>query len=156
MRSSRGLNSLNTTCFSTSIRVINSSISSFFRFEICQKFSPTSFLKSSIYQFSQKFDFNISQSFLSRLIKTRVYGIYKKKTEKIQPVNSSNSDGSTLDGNKNWKKRAIQQERFTVEVGAKYKDLLIPKFSDLAKRSRLTPERLQKMIVDEAMILQEK
>ncbi len=35
-------------------------------------------------------------------------------------------------------------------------DLLIPKFSGLGKRSGLTPERLQKMIVGRAMTLQEK
>ncbi len=88
--------------------------------------------------------------------KARVYGIYKKKTEKVQPVNSSNSDGSTPGGNKNWRERAIQKERYTVEMGAKYTDLLIPKFSGLAKGSRLTLEQLQKMIVGKAMTLQEK
>ncbi len=129
------MNLLNTACFSTSLIVIDSSPSSFPRFEIYQKFSPTSFLKSSTYRFLRKFDFNISQSFLSGFSKARVYGIYKKKTEKVQPVNSSNSDGSTPGANKNWRERAIQKERFTVEIGAKYTDLLIPKFSGLAKGS---------------------
>ena len=72
---------------------------------------------------------------------------YKPKDKKIKPVKAG--DGTTPGGLTNWKQRAIDRAK-TAGQGkptGPYDRWLIPKFSDVSQGSRLTPERLEKMLI---------
>ena len=91
--------------------------------------------------------------FLSR---ARVDGAYKRKSQKVQPVDLSLSDGSKPDGSDTWRLDAIKRETPILDPTDKYTHWLIPKFTPIAKGARLTPERLGKMIIGDGMTEQEK
>lgn len=68
------------------------------------------------------------------------------------------SNGDTPGGREDWKAKAIkekQEHRKDRPVG-KYDHWLIPKFSDIERGSRLTPERIKRMIVGEELSPQER
>ena len=86
----------------------------------------------------------------------RVDGAYKRKAQRVQPVDSSFSDGSKQDGSNNWKTNAIKKKTPIFDSNNKYTQWLIPKFTSIAKGARLTPEQLGKMIIRDGMISEEK
>ena len=83
----------------------------------------------------------------------RVDAAYKRKADKVKPVDTSQTDGSGPGGDINWRDEAIRREKPVYEPGVtlKFSKWLIPKFSSLARGSRLKPERLQKMIVGDGL-----
>jgi hypothetical protein len=79
----------------------------------------------------------------------RVDILYKKKMDKVQPVDSDKSDRSVPGGSIFWREEIIKKELenlLSAERGF-YPQWLIPKFSKIEKGSRLTPERIEKLIV---------
>jgi hypothetical protein len=75
--------------------------------------------------------------------------IYKRKAEKVKPVDLDELDGSIPGGSKFWREDMIREEMKNVDsdLDDLYAKWLIPKFSKIAKGSRLTPERIEKLIV---------
>lgn len=85
--------------------------------------------------------------------RVKVSTAYKRKADKVRPVDTDQSDGSVPGGRSNWRDLAIARER------AAGKDIpqdewdrwFTPKFSDIEPGSRLTPERLEAMQVGDIM-----
>lgn len=75
----------------------------------------------------------------------RVHTMYKRKKDKVRPVDISQSDGSKPGGTEDWHERAVEEERRQGydRPRTKYDQYLTPKFSDIPRGSRLTPERIE-------------
>ena len=74
----------------------------------------------------------------------RVDGAYKRKFQKIQPVDLKLLDGSKPDDSDAWRVNVIKKEIPIFDSIYKYTHWLIPKFTHIAKEARLTTERLAK------------
>ncbi len=79
--------------------------------------------------------------------------LYKKKADKIKPVDLPHPGGIKPEGALNWRTKAISQE---IYQPGKYAGWIIPKFSSIKKGSRLTPERLGKLKLGEGLSDEEK
>lgn len=86
----------------------------------------------------------------------RVDIAYKCKSQKVQPVNLSKLNGFKPNGSDAWKVNTIKKEISIFDPNDKYIYWLIFKFTPIAKRIRLIPERLAKIIIRDAMTFQEK
>jgi hypothetical protein len=75
--------------------------------------------------------------------------IYKRKAEKVKPVDLDKLNNSIPRESKSWREDMIRKEMKNVDPDPddSYAKWLIPKFSKIAKGSRLTPERIEKLIV---------
>jgi hypothetical protein len=75
--------------------------------------------------------------------------IYKRKANKVKPVNLDKSDSNTPGRSKSWREDMIREKMKNVnpDLDNLYAKWLIPKFSKIIKGSRLTPERIKKLIV---------
>ncbi len=102
-------------------------------------------------RFSRKFDLHTLAQHSQLLSRVRVDGAYKRKSQKVQPVDLSLSDGSKPDGSNTWRLDTIKRETPILDLTDKYTHWLIPKFIPIAKGARLTPERLGKMIIEDGM-----
>ena len=74
---------------------------------------------------------------------------YKRKAEKVQPVNSSTPDKSTLGGVQDWRERALEQQKKLIRglpLGP-FDHIIEPRYTQLARGARLKPERLERMLV---------
>jgi len=67
--------------------------------------------------------------------------VYKRKKDKIRPASQQHTGGIKPEGSENWKKLLIGLQ---YPENKKYL-WLIPKFSDIERGSRLTPERIEKL-----------
>ena len=74
----------------------------------------------------------------------RVGAAYKRKADKVQPVDTCISDGSIPGGSKSWREEVMKEERYQQ---TKYPEWLTPKFSTIPRGQRLTLERISKIIV---------
>ena len=88
---------------------------------------------------------------MSRLFeRTRMSAAYKRKADKVQPVDAGVTDGSMPGGESDWKRKAmakafpLEKDR---EMPGKWKGWIVPKFSKIPKGSRLTTERIKRMLV---------
>jgi hypothetical protein len=113
------------------------------------------------YRLSKISDGFSMSSGLSRLSKLselseefRVYTIYKRKADKVRPVDHGVSDGSKPGRVIDWVERSKKLD-IAYEPGL-YSEWLIPKFSDIERGSRLTKERVSKLIVGSDLTKQEK
>lgn len=68
--------------------------------------------------------------------------LYKRKADKVKPVDSSQTDGTTPGGDPKWRDKMIATERYQP---TKYHDYLLGKFSTVKTGSRLTKERFDEM-----------
>jgi hypothetical protein len=64
-------------------------------------------------------------------------------------VDSDKSDNNTFKKSKSWREDMIREKMKNMDpdLDDLYTKWLIPKFSKIAKDSRLTPERIEKLIV---------
>lgn len=85
----------------------------------------------------------------------RVYGIYKPKAKKVRPVDQPDPTGVAPGGIMDWE-RTIEKELPAKPYSGNYAKWLIPKFSDIKKRSRLTPERAERMRIGQGLTKEEK
>jgi hypothetical protein len=88
----------------------------------------------------------------------RVRTMYKKKKDKVRPVDVSTSDGTKPGGTEDWHDKAVNEERRQgLDRPRSYHDrYLTPKFSDIPRGSRLTPERIATLKVGEDMTKKER
>jgi hypothetical protein len=106
-------------------------------------------------RFSRKSDeYTILSELARRTQRVEVNRAYKRKAEKVRLVDLGESDGSKPGGVTDW--IAKSKEKDVQGHEEKYPGWLIPKFSDIKKGSRLTDERLKKLIVGGDLTLQER
>jgi hypothetical protein len=88
----------------------------------------------------------------SKGFKASINTVYKRKVDKVRPVDSDKSNGSTPGNNKDWKQKV--KERFGIPEGLfkKYDYLLIPKFSVISRKTRLTPERFAEIKIGKKLL----
>ena len=129
-------------------------------------FLPQRIEDAQLFRFSCRFD----ESLLPRMVAKEladsgnsarlgflVQGAYKRKAQKVKPVDSSISDGSTPGGSINWKKEAIAKECLDWStVDPSFRGWLHPKFSAIKHGSRLTSERMNRLIIGKDLSLQER
>jgi hypothetical protein len=79
----------------------------------------------------------------------RVHTIYKRKADKVRPVDWHVSDGSTPGGRPDWKERAMQRQKLAMPtwVLGPYDHLFEPRYTSEAAGYRLTPARLKDVLV---------
>lgn len=86
--------------------------------------------------------------------------LYKRKADKIRPVDAFNIDGSTPRGRVDWKKTAWERIREIAAKNAdptsKYHGFVVPRTTDFPRNERLTIERAKKLIVGEGLTLEER
>ena len=85
----------------------------------------------------------------------RVCTMYKPKSKKVLPVDQGDGKGEKPGGREDWYERAKLRGTPQRQFG-KYKDHLIPRFSDIPRGSRLTPERLAKLDVGDEITPEER
>jgi len=78
--------------------------------------------------------------------------LYKRKKDKICPPNQQHTGGIKQEGSENWKKLLIG---LPCPENKKY-PWLIPKFSDIERGSRLTPERIKKLKIGKGIMKEER
>ena len=66
---------------------------------------------------------------------------YKKKAQKVQPVDANDGTGDGPGGRRDWYKRSRVRDTPQEHTG-KYKEHLLPRIASFPRGSRLTPERL--------------
>ncbi len=121
-----------------------------------RQFSPQLISISPHFWFSRRCDLNTLSQHSRLLSRARVDGAYKRKSQKIQPVDQKLLDGSKPDESVTWSVNAMKNEMPIHDPTNKYTHWLIPEFKPIAKRAKLTPERLVKLIIGEGMSPQEK
>ena len=72
----------------------------------------------------------------------RTLTMRKTVANKVKPVDFAPSDGSTPDGDPLWREKALTSAQTKMQFGSKWDSLLVPRFTDLPKGTRLTEERL--------------
>ena len=94
----------------------------------------------------------------SRFPGVRVNTLYKRKADKVQPVNSSESDGSKPGGDPKWREKAIARERAAglYSQPRSYSQWLNPRFASFVRGSRLKPERVERLLVGDMLSPAEK
>jgi len=73
---------------------------------------------------------------------------YKAKARKVRPVDPNGTDGTMPGGMLDWLEKSKEKDVVCWARGL-YDDWISPKFSGIARGSRLTEERLQKLVVGE-------
>ncbi|KAI8671752.1 hypothetical protein NCS57_00651300 [Fusarium keratoplasticum] len=82
----------------------------------------------------------------SKLEEILVNTLYKKKGVKIHPRDDVPSDGSTPEGDPEWKAKKWEKAKEKLQEDSKYRDWITPKFSDIKRGTRIYKERLQGLI----------
>ena len=91
---------------------------------------------------------------------TQVNTLYKRKADKVKPVPLSISEGSTEKpgGVENWQEVCLQKyhERPAPDDTSRFDEFLKPRLATFARGSVLKPERLERIIINEALTYQER
>ena len=80
---------------------------------------------------------------------------YKRKAQKVRPVDRPQGDGSRPGGDANWKDKLFEEARLRMQKGP-FDHWLTPKFSEVSRGCRLTPERVRKLIIGPDLTPQER
>ena len=82
--------------------------------------------------------------------------LYKRKKDKVKPVNRPHKAGLKPEGVENWKEQiAVYKSDNSNKSGSQY-PWLIPKFSNIERGRRLTPERIEKLKIGESLTSEER
>jgi hypothetical protein len=75
--------------------------------------------------------------------------IYKRKADKVKPINSDKSNNNIPKRSKSWREDIIREKIKNMDPDSDnlYAKWLIPKFSKIIKNNRLIPKRIEKLIV---------
>jgi len=90
-----------------------------------------------------------------------VNAVYKRKADKIKPVDLGKSTGEKPEVNSRWFRKAWEEvmacpEKMGGDPPHRYDAFITPRFSGAARGSRLTPERVERLKFDEALLPNEK
>lgn len=106
-------------------------------------FEPCMRSEGNSFRMSRKFDlFSLENRRKQKKKEFGVCAAYKSVAKKVRPVDFSKTDGSNPGGTTTWKTDAMAKEKYIPDPSDKYAKWLIPRFSGLAKGSRLTPEKI--------------
>ena len=85
---------------------------------------------------------------IRRTIRPMIRTLYKRVGVKVHPVDDYPSDGTVPEGTVNWKPSHEAKVKATMDAnrGSKYDPWIRPRFSQIEKGSRLTPDRLQTLM----------
>lgn len=108
-------------------------------------------------RFSFKFDrYTIQQTKVwQRKRDARVATAYKRVAKKVKLVNIDQTNGLIPGGILDWKAKTLKKEK-DFSKNNKFPNYLILKFSTVERSSRLTPERLKKLIVGDGLLPRER
>ena len=82
--------------------------------------------------------------------------LYKRKKDKVNPVNRPHKEGLKPEGVENWKEQiAVYKSDDNNKSGSQY-PCLIPKFSNIGRCRRLTPKRIEKLKIGESLTSEER
>ncbi|KAK6215417.1 putative gag-pol poly protein [Colletotrichum tabaci] len=91
----------------------------------------------------------VDEAFDGFLRSAKVNTMYKRKDQKVQPVDDAPSDGSTPDGDPHWKLKKLEEIKDKLQDrSGPFGDLITPKFSIIEPGSRLTNDRLETILKD--------
>lgn len=88
----------------------------------------------------------------------RVSTLYKRKADKVNPVNKGEG-GEKPGGDVHWREKAIQEERkrgLHLKKDYPYSQWLYPRISRLGEGARLTPERVERLVIGNSLTPQER
>ncbi len=95
-------------------------------------------------------DFLLKTPYRKRMCYAGINAAYKTKDKKVQPVDEADGVGNVPGGRRDWyersKARDVPQEQF-----GRYQHHLIPRFSDIPRQSRLTPERMKELDIGDML-----
>jgi hypothetical protein len=89
----------------------------------------------------------------------QVNTLYKRKADKVQPVNSSDSDGTIPVGHPNWQQECLKKyhtQYRASDIRTEFDHLLKPRISVIARGARLTPEREITLLVGKDLLPRER
>ena len=118
-----------------------------------------SFFQSSSPSDQRETPFELSRGSRRRLWRElRTLTMRKTVANKVRPVDSALSDGSVPDGDPTWREKALAVAQTKMTFGSEWDELVVPRFTELVRGSRLTPDRLLALLstVDGVLSDQEK
>ena len=82
--------------------------------------------------------------------------MYKRKKDKVKPVNRPHKEGLKPEEVENWKEQiAVYKSDDSNKSGSQY-PWLIPKFSNIERGQRLNPKRIEKLKIGESLTSEER
>jgi len=108
------------------------------------------------YRMSSRFGFYSMIRDRQAIQGVRIYGMYKPKAKKVRPVDSSETTGNAPVGIRDWQEAVKATETPVVNTKGQFSEWIIPKFSDIERGSRLTPERVKTMKVGDMLTYEER
>ena len=92
----------------------------------------------------------------SGMVGPLVSGMYKRKAERMLPVNTDESTGEKPGGSvdwydRMWKMKITDNQHREKDPPTPFDEYLVPRFSSIKRGTRLTPERLEKMQIGELL-----
>ena len=93
-----------------------------------------------------------------RAPEARVFTLYKRKADKVLPVSTSQTDGSVPGGLNDWRERALAREQAVGLYSApyRYNQWILPRFTTFKRGTRLTPERLERLLIGDILLSSER
>ena len=93
-----------------------------------------------------------------RAPEARVFTLYKRKADKVLPVSTSQTDGSVPGGLNDWRERALAREQAAGLYSApyRYNQWILPRFATFKRGTRLTPERLERLLIGDILLSSER
>ncbi|KAJ5963047.1 hypothetical protein N7481_001456 [Penicillium waksmanii] len=89
----------------------------------------------------------------------QVNTLYKRKADKVQPVNSTDSDGTIPVGHPDWQHECLKKyhtQYRASDIRTEFDHLLKPRISVIARGARLTPEREITLLVGKELLPRER
>ncbi len=104
----------------------------------------------------KKNDFVTFVQVLRIFFKVKVYTIYKRKNQKTKLNDICVSDDFKSNDDASWKKNIIKKKKYFKNFINQFAEFFISKFSELAKKTRLKSERIQRMQIENELLKREK
>ena len=120
------------------------------------RFIPSTLKNATTYRLSRRFEPGKDPYYARDSV--RVDTMYKRKAQKVLPMDVALPDGSMPEGQANWKRTLeppVGPDDWKKLTGI-YEPFLTPRFSGLARGARLTPERLDRLIVGDHLTSRER
>ena len=76
----------------------------------------------------------------------KAYTLYKKKADKVNPVDNAQTDGSTPEGDPHWRSKKWALIRDKLDPRHEFDKLITPKWSTMPRGERLTRKRWEELI----------
>jgi hypothetical protein len=89
-------------------------------------------------------------------LEARLNTLYKRKADKVRPVDTDQQDGSTPGGLPDWRARAQARERSNLSSRSyRFSEWISPRLAKFSRGQRLTADRIEKLVVGPDLTPQE-